>query len=414
MSEFINTIDLLGDDAVIDSIIDKSITEFNDDVITNVGEYAFYMCESLVDVKLPSVNQVGQYAFGETAIKQAHFPLLTKVANGTFVACKCLQYVDMPLVTQTGSWAFQYSNCIEDVRLPEVTALGVSTFEQCLCLRIIDLPNISKIDHYAFQTCCNLSALLIRNEKTVCTLTGINAFNNSAISAGTGYIYVPRSLIDSYKVATNWSTYASQIRAIEDYTPDGTVTGRFTNVVNKLVRVTNSNTDVTAKSTYSATLTPESGFVIKKVTITMNGEDITNTAYDGNGNIFISSVTGHIVVAAAAYTETGGETVVQLTPYSGALNGELPKYILPVTAGQILDITYCAMERYGFVYDGRACGLSYFKNNAAYAEETITINIAKDGYITFSGHYTSSATNGELDTIPNDRLRGKYLNVTIV
>ena len=29
--------------------------------------------------------------------------------------------------------------------------------------------------------------------------------------------YVPTSLVDTYKSATNWSTYAEQIRAIEDY-----------------------------------------------------------------------------------------------------------------------------------------------------------------------------------------------------
>lgn len=33
------------------------------------------------------------------------------------------------------------------------------------------------------------------------------------------------ALVDSYKAATNWSTYADQIRALEDYTVDGTTTG---------------------------------------------------------------------------------------------------------------------------------------------------------------------------------------------
>lgn len=32
-----------------------------------------------------------------------------------------------------------------------------------------------------------------------------------------GYIYVPRDLIETYKVSTNWVTYANQLRAIEDY-----------------------------------------------------------------------------------------------------------------------------------------------------------------------------------------------------
>jgi hypothetical protein len=28
---------------------------------------------------------------------------------------------------------------------------------------------------------------------------------------------VPKSLVDAYKTAENWSTFANQIRAIEDY-----------------------------------------------------------------------------------------------------------------------------------------------------------------------------------------------------
>ena len=42
------------------------------------------------------------------------------------------------------------------------------------------------------------------------------AFNNSSISTRTGYIYVPDNLVDSYKTATNWSTYANQIKPISE------------------------------------------------------------------------------------------------------------------------------------------------------------------------------------------------------
>lgn len=35
------------------------------------------------------------------------------------------------------------------------------------------------------------------------------------------------ALVDSYKAATNWSTYATQFRALEDYTVDGTITGEL-------------------------------------------------------------------------------------------------------------------------------------------------------------------------------------------
>lgn len=48
-------------------------------------------------------------------------------------------------------------------------------------------------------------------------------FNNSnEIIGGTGYIYVPDESVDAYKTATNWSTYAAQIKPINvaDVLPD--------------------------------------------------------------------------------------------------------------------------------------------------------------------------------------------------
>ena len=33
---------------------------------------------------------------------------------------------------------------------------------------------------------------------------------------GTDYIYVPDNLVDGFKIATNWSTYATQIKPISE------------------------------------------------------------------------------------------------------------------------------------------------------------------------------------------------------
>ena len=83
------------------------------------------------------------------------------------------------------------------------------------------------IGSYAFRYDEELKSLILRNPNAVCTLSNKNAFNNSSILNGTGYIYVPSALIEQYKVATNWSTYASQFRALESYTVDGTITGEL-------------------------------------------------------------------------------------------------------------------------------------------------------------------------------------------
>jgi hypothetical protein len=48
-------------------------------------------------------------------------------------------------------------------------------------------------------------------------LVNVSGVNNTPIGKGTGYVYVPSALIETYKTATNWSTFAAQFRAIEDY-----------------------------------------------------------------------------------------------------------------------------------------------------------------------------------------------------
>ena len=61
-----------------------------------------------------------------------------------------------------------------------------------------------------------MSALILSGS-SLCTLANSNALlNASLIQNGTGYIYVPSSLVDAYKSATNWTYFSNQISAIED------------------------------------------------------------------------------------------------------------------------------------------------------------------------------------------------------
>ena len=90
-------------------------------------------------------------------------------------------------------------------------------FYGCTALTTVDLPAATSIGDGAFNGCTALTTVILRSS-TVCVIFE-NTFLWSTIESGTGYIYVPRALVDSYKVDTTWSTYAAQIRAIEDY-PD--------------------------------------------------------------------------------------------------------------------------------------------------------------------------------------------------
>jgi hypothetical protein len=250
MSDFINTIDVLGDDAVIDGIIQKTIAEFKDDQVTSVGNYAFYGCDNLTSVVLPVATYVNPYAFkGCSSLTELELPNVTGLAGYCFDDCTSLTSLNLPSVIHIGNDSVcRNGTALRTVNLPSATTTGgPGWFDGCVNLANVNMPLMRVIHNRAFKGCSSLESLrfsacteiysnsfensaleaLILENGAMCRLSHINSFANTPIASGTGYIYVPRALIEDYKAATNWSTYADQFRALEDYTVDGTVTGKL-------------------------------------------------------------------------------------------------------------------------------------------------------------------------------------------
>ena len=115
-----------------------------------------------------------------------------------------------------------YCTALTKATLPYVKSLVRYAFRNCTALQTVDLGSDSveklTISANTFNGASALTTLVIRTN-SVSTLQNTTAFTGTPIANGTGCIYVPSSLVDSYKAATNWSTFVNQIRAIEDY-PD--------------------------------------------------------------------------------------------------------------------------------------------------------------------------------------------------
>ena len=60
-----------------------------------------------------------------------------------------------------------------------------------------------------------LTTLSIPNVTSV-PVGGNNMFQGTPIDTGTGSIYVPDSLVENFKSATNWSSYADVIKPISE------------------------------------------------------------------------------------------------------------------------------------------------------------------------------------------------------
>lgn len=194
-----------GDHTTEDAFVEKTLTEYTNDRVTKIASYAFYNC-----FKLTSVN----------------FPIATLMDMSVFQGCDSLVSVSLPMITRVSNSAFRGCSALTSIKLPSATYIASYTFYNCSKLTSVDLPAATTICAGVFSD-TKITSLILRNTTEVCDLTSSDSFNSTPVISGTGYIYVPAALINSYKTATNWTKYANRFRALESYTVDGTTTGEL-------------------------------------------------------------------------------------------------------------------------------------------------------------------------------------------
>lgn len=203
-----------ADYSVEDAIITRSISgAYSNDRITTVGVCAFLGCQALTAIDLPNVTQIKRNAFETCSrLQTINLPKVTEFDRDVF-ANSAIPQADFPLVTIMGTGCFRLATNLTSANLPLVTDLPADTFRNST-IRTADFAAVTNINRTAFTDCKNLETLIIRTP-SVCVISDISvALRGSKIASGTGYIYVPDNLVDSYKAATNWVALANQIKPI--------------------------------------------------------------------------------------------------------------------------------------------------------------------------------------------------------
>lgn len=103
-----------------------------------------------------------------------------------------------------------------------VTNMG-NMFYQCGKLTKIDISSFTseKLTSNAgmFSGCSKLTTLIINNPNLF-KMTSTSMLRDTPIESGTGYVYVPDDMVETYKSAANWSMYANQIKGMSEL-PEG-------------------------------------------------------------------------------------------------------------------------------------------------------------------------------------------------
>ena len=212
------------------------------DSVTTLGGSAFNRASSISHLEIGSgITSIGNYTFHAIGVSASTKPDLDlsanvglNITNSAFSSCYFNNVILPKNCTITGSKSFEWSSAstlsfgsgtqildgddinnafgfcnISNIDLNGVTQIGKYAFYNAKGFTSITVPSsVSSIGSSAFEGCSGLTSITV-DRATPPTL-GLNVFGNTDKYP----IYVPQGSVDTYKTATNWSTYASRIQAI--------------------------------------------------------------------------------------------------------------------------------------------------------------------------------------------------------
>lgn len=178
---------------------------------TVVSQQAFQQCYSLTSVYLPNCAQIPMNTFyGCIALSDIILTSCTSIQQAAFQACSSLSQISLPNCTYIGKMAFQGAG-LQTLDLPKLLKIDqVQTFAYCSSLSQVHLSVCSFIANYAFAFCADGMSLYLYST-AVCSLGGSAVF----YSMSDFNIYVPSSMVESYKAANYWSDFSAQIFSIQ-------------------------------------------------------------------------------------------------------------------------------------------------------------------------------------------------------
>lgn len=220
------------------------LSSVNSPLIANIGPYAFASCYiGLTEVNFPECTTVNNYAFGNCSkLTSVNLPKCMNIGDSAFYLCSSLNYINIPLCSSLGRNAFYNCTRLSEVYLPLLTvipsnaflsaSLKSAIFPNCTLINSTAFgsnyymktgyfPKCSYIATYAFHRCSRLTSLYLFWSSVV-SLPYSAAFSSTAFAYSNynsntyGSVFVPESLTESYKTATNWSYYSDRIVGLTD------------------------------------------------------------------------------------------------------------------------------------------------------------------------------------------------------
>ena len=191
--------------------------------VTKMWRFAFSNIQGINTLNFPILTSIEEGTFSRANIANLNIPNLESCYKG-FISNSNVKTLSFPKLSNVHGSGNSLGQNLEDLTTLELGLSNNSYFwlvSNAPDLTKVTLPQFNYVSNAMFKNCSNIKTIVLSNPSNVCTLSNVSYLPTQITNTAntTSYVYVPQALLANYKTATNWASFSSKIRAIEDY-PD--------------------------------------------------------------------------------------------------------------------------------------------------------------------------------------------------
>lgn len=211
-------------------IIDGSIKELNNVNVKELRLGPFESYPNLLNLEriiLPNCERIvgsSKYNYQFTGLQHLSYVNigLKKVTNYDFWDLPSLITLELPECEELGSGTISFCSVLENLSLPVCKKIEAAFIGDIGGLKTLTLPACEYIGAGAFKNTKNLASIFLPGS-TLCFLENSNAISNYIAASGENWeqrlnkrVYVPQSMLESYKTFGEWSKISYCLFPIEE------------------------------------------------------------------------------------------------------------------------------------------------------------------------------------------------------
>lgn len=276
--------------AVLIEIMQKTIVEYKDNQILEIGASMLSDCNQLISIYTPKLQVLHNYACkGDTALQNIYAPKLVLLGQSSLYNCINVTELLCPLLQEIQSNALYGNSRLQNVDFSSVAFIGSRGLYGCSNLTSLTLPNIQYLDVYALQD-TGITELNLTNRNKVCEIADATVFSDTPIASGNGYVYVPSIIYDDYICADVWKSKKTYLKYVGEYPA---------NITKTIYALTNMETEIRVPI-YQYTQAD-----ITNITFNSASIDTINWSIEGEELIFYVTTTSTVEKTSFSYTIVG-------------------------------------------------------------------------------------------------------------